>query len=140
MSNKTTSQPDLWGDIELAGTRTPLVIMREQAALLGQKTKNVVKAKVNPGTTPGFLHYSFRLVVPALDGYNYELFSVRHRVEEPYPVMVETVTRNAPAPLGRAAIEKHLSNEAEFTSWLQRQLSSPKTKKIVATLFSQVAA
>ena len=130
-----TSQPDFWGDIELTGDRTPLVILREQAALLGAKTKNVVKVKVTTSVSGKHLHHSFNLVAPALDNYTYELFRVRHGVEA-YPVNVEAMDAKLP-------IKAHfpiLRDEAGFAAWLQEQLSSPRTKKIIATLFSQVAA
>ena len=112
-------------DIELAATRTPLVILK-QAALLGAKTKNVVEAKVTTRVISARMYHSLSLVVPALDSYTYGLFTIYHDAE-PYPVTSNETGGS-------------FNNEVEFTSWLQEQLSSPKTKRIVSTLFSQVAA
>ena len=78
----------------------------------------------------------FRLVVPALSNYTYELFRVRHGVGL-YPVTV----------LGSGAgiidhmldtADKELATEEEFTEWLGAQLSSEKTMRIVANLLAQV--
>ena len=143
MSTEMASKPDLWGDIDLAADRTPVVILREQAALLGKKTKNVVEAKVTTAVSGKSVHHSFNLVVPAMDGYTYELFSIRHGVEAYYPVTVDEVNTFGAivsTQLGLGPIKRELADEAQFTAWLQEQLSSPKTKKIVGTLFSQVAA
>lgn len=37
---------DFWGKIETTAIRTPLSIMREQAAALGPRTMNLVEARV----------------------------------------------------------------------------------------------
>jgi hypothetical protein len=80
------AQPDLWGDLEVAPIRTPVAILKEQAAVLGQKTRNVVEARVETSLTYNshFVH-SFSLVVPALDNYEYQLFKVQHAIDL-YPV------------------------------------------------------
>ena len=124
-------------EIDLSGQRTPLVIIREQAALLASKTQDLVQAKVTTSISRDFLHHSFTLLVPTLDGYVYELFRIRHAVE-PYPVMIEAI--DAKLFTQGPSFQLKLNTEAEFLTWLQDQLSSPRTKKIVATLFSQVAA
>jgi hypothetical protein len=128
---------DFWGEIDLTGDRTPLVIVREQALLLAAKTNNVVEAKVTTSVSHDFLHHTFSLIVPALDGYTYELFSIRHAVE-PYPVTIDALDSKlfSQAP----SFQTKLKDEAEFNAWLQDLLSSARTKKIVSTLFSQVAA
>jgi hypothetical protein len=58
---------DLWGQFDEPTTRTPASIMKEQAALLGQKTQYLVEARVETETTDDgkFLH-SFNLFVPSM--------------------------------------------------------------------------
>jgi hypothetical protein len=136
LSIETAIPLDFWGEIDLSGDRTPLVIMREQATLLAAKTKNVVEAKVATSVSRDFLHHSFSLIVPALDGYTYVLFNIRHAVD-PYPVTVEAL--DAKLFSQGPSFQMNLKDETEFTAWLHELLSSPRTKKIVATLFSQVA-
>ena len=73
------STDDLWPeeiDIEkLPSIITPISILKEQASLLGQKTKNIVEAEVK-STDAGNSQISvtFNLVAPALNKYRYQLF------------------------------------------------------------------
>lgn len=118
------AQPDLWGDIKADDVRTPVAILREQAALLGPKTKNLIEAKVETALYSGYqFRHSFSLVVPALDDYTYELFSVRHKAEQ-YPVWVES--------------GKELADEPALIDWLRDQLSSAETRRTIGKLLAQV--
>jgi hypothetical protein len=116
---------DLWGEIEATQIRTPLVILREQAALLGAKTKNLVEASVNTHADGDTFIHNFNLDVPALGRYRYNLFNIQHGPSI-YPVTVSSKHR--------------LDTEQEFIEWLGAKLSSPETKRIVANLLAQVAA
>ena len=117
---------DLWGEIDVARVRTPLVIMKEQAALLGTKTKNLVEASVKTRPDGEQFVHSFNIVVPALGNYTYNLFSAAHGPEM-YPV---NIYRQSDL----------LKNEEAFVQWLASKLSSPETKRIISNLLSQVAA
>jgi hypothetical protein len=117
---------DLWGEFRPAEGRTPLAILREQAALLGDKTKHLVEARVVTRTEESAFFHSLRLVVPALDQYTYELFTVHHGVDL-YPVTA----------YGEA---RPLKTEDEFVEWLRARLSSEATKRIISNLMSQAAA
>jgi hypothetical protein len=119
------THPDFWGEIAPATVRTPLGILREQAALLGEKTNGVIEATVDTTVFLGEFRHSFTLVVPALDDYRYALFSVRHGIDL-YPVDVSFPTAR-------------LGSEDEFTDWLRQRLSSPETRKIVANLLAQAS-
>lgn len=53
---------DLWGNIDTGDlSRTPLLVLKEQAALLGKKTGNVIEAKVKTSVTANgmFVHRLF---------------------------------------------------------------------------------
>lgn len=121
------AQGDFWGEIAPAQVRTPVSIMREQAALLGKKTQNLIEAVVKTRTTPfdQFTH-SFLLLVPPLDGYQYELFRIEHGVEM-YPVTVAAGLQ----------VER-LDNEQQFVDWLKRKLSDPETKQLIGNLLGMV--
>src|SRR5262249_58474628 len=95
--NPMAAQTDLWGDIVEAQVRTPVAILREQAALLGTKTKNLIEASVRTSAAGGEFRHSFRLVVPALDGYTYELFQIVHGVSI-YPISIPTRIGNRELP------------------------------------------
>lgn len=117
------AQTDFWGDIAPELVRTPVAIMKEQAALLGKKTQHVVEARVSTTVDDSRFVHRFRLVVPALEEYTYELFRVSHGVDI-YPVS--------------EAHELNPLKDAEaFTNWLRHTLSSDKTKKIIGNLLAQ---
>jgi len=117
---------DFWGDIAPSAVRSPAAILRQQAALLGTKTKNLIEATVVTEAAFGEIRHRFLLVVPALDSYSYQLFRIEHGVNL-YPVMVE----------GEPPVR--LDSEHDFIKWLQATLSSDHTKKIVGNLLAQVA-
>jgi len=81
------AQTDFWGEIAPAAVRTPLAILREQAALLGAKTKNLIEATVATSVNGPQFQHRFNLVVPSLGNYTYELFWVTHGIEM-YPIIV----------------------------------------------------
>jgi hypothetical protein len=119
------AQTDLWGEISELAVRTPVAILREQAALLGTKTKNLVEARVT--TEPhgnAFLH-RFDLVAPPLDNYTYNLFNVRHGIDF-YPIQVW-------------GEEKKLDSEEEFLNWLGEKLSAESTKRVIRNLVAQMS-
>ena len=120
------AQTDFWGDIVPTVVRTPAAILKEQAAFLGAKTKNLIEARVATEAAFGEIRHRFLLVVPALDHYSYQLFRIEHDVNL-YPVTVES------EPPVR------LDSERDFNNWLQAKLSSDHTKKIVGNLLAQVA-
>jgi hypothetical protein len=123
-----TAQTDFWGEIVPAQERTPLAILREQASLLGTKTKNLVEATVDTGAgSYGQFVHRFTLVVPSLSSYKYELFRIEHGVAS-YPIN----TSEPSAPL--------LRTEQEFVDWLRRKLSSVETKRIIANLLAQATS
>ena len=100
--------------------------MREQAALLGNKTQNLVEATVETGTQFGRFKHPFLLLVPALGLYKYELFKIEHGVDL-YPVSVS----------GRKE-DQQLDNEQEFVDWLKAKLCDPETKKLIGNLLGMV--
>jgi hypothetical protein len=114
---------DFWGEIETSVVKTPLSIMREQAAALGPRTKNLVEAKVETKIFGGQFIHTFELVVPSLDNYTYQLFKIQHPANL-YPIEV----------FGASIA---LRTEDEFLGWLRDRLSSEQTRKIVSNLLAQ---
>src|SRR5271166_5136083 len=120
---------DLWGNIDTQEIkRTPLSILKEQAMLLGKKTRNVIEAKVE--TRPysgGWLGHKLLLVAPVLDNYTYELVEIYHPIQL-YPVSPDSLV---------ASQAKLLPDEPSFMKWLGERLSSSETHRIVTNLLSQ---
>ena len=103
---------DLWPEVmENTEVRAPVTILKEQAALLGNKTKNLVIAQVSKpidllvqveeriknnslGSSKGkTLYHSFYLVAPALNNYQYELFTIANDINL-YPVTIVYLDEN----------------------------------------------
>jgi hypothetical protein len=82
---------DLWPEITFEEQLdSPVAILKEQAALLGDKTQHIVTAEVRPlGTSIAdqFVN-GFYLVAPVLENYRYRLFTISYSVD-PYPVIFE---------------------------------------------------
>ena len=133
------SPRNLWPeDIAVTGAVAPVSILKEQASLLGERTKNLVEGKVSPGHGIGVdlllqnrFSYDFDLVAPALNNYRYRLFSISHFVEF-YPLTI------ASAPLN--SNEFQVNYEEEFLKALERIFSSEKTKRIISSLIAQSRA
>jgi hypothetical protein len=130
---------DLWpSDIAKDKVQTPVSILRAQAAHLGQKTSNLVEARVDTLASDDRIYHRFKLVAPALDNYTYELFRISHLVTM-YPIVVE----EEPDQTQRERLLKHgrktLASEEDFVNWLRMVLASEKTKRVVEALVSQSA-
>lgn len=118
---------DLWPD-NIAETTmvTPVSILKEQAALLGEKTKQLVKGEVVTETTGKMLSHRFFVVAPTLN-YRYELFSASHGITF-YPI---TVFFFNPAPV---------NSEEDLKAKLKEILSSQHTLNVVHSILAQVRA
>ena len=124
------SSPDLWPDDIGAGSlRTPVSILKEQAALLASKTDYEVAAEVvtKHDEKTNFLH-SFYLVVPALDNYKYRLLSILHGVGL-YPLVITAEVLQD---------QIRVENEESFVDKIRQIFSSEKTKNIVRSLRGQI--
>jgi len=123
-----TAVRDLWpADIGVTTLITPVSILREQATLLGEKTKHLVDAEVvSTPNGPGMVH-SFILVAPAIGGYKYRLLRVIHNVDV-YPLTLHFEPTNT---------QTEASNQEDFEKQLGSIFSSDKTQNIVKSLIAQ---
>jgi hypothetical protein len=106
---------------------TPVSILRRQAALLGEKTQQLVTADVSTSATGSQITHLFRVVVPALDNYKYELFYVIHRVDRLYPV----------DGCFEGRVTSGIPDQSAFVQWLKEVLSSGSTLKKIDSLMAQ---
>lgn len=155
---------DLWPkEIEYTQIKAPVTILREQASLLGSKTKNIVMAEVGKAVTSSQIAsenmvsiienafgrdtlkprnskerfaYIFYLVAPALGNYQYELFTIINDIRL-YPVLIiledDILTEIAPDK------DKNLlaNSEDEFLEILGKIFQSQKTKRIIQSILAQ---
>ena len=140
---------DLWPESIKVKTDeiAPVTILKQQAAFLGKKTKNLVEAHVETRKTDyqRLLQHSFYLVAPALDFYKYILFRVEHHATSWYPLQItDLLTEN-----GKASIEHVESNrqsryevgsEEKFIEKLKEIFASQETQRVIESLIAQSKA
>jgi len=119
---------DLWpSNIADANLVTPLAVLKEQAALLGAKTQQLVTGEVTTETSGNLFVHHFYLVAPTLR-YRYELFRVTHGLSF-YPLNVLYLN------------DTHsMKSEAEFQDKLKEIFSATHTVTTVQSMLAQVRA
>ncbi len=150
---------DLWPEdigVKPVKQRAPVMILREQASLLGQKTQNLIKGSVHQKSNiqeHGRLDYSFNILAPTLDNYRYNLFSITHEIEL-YPAEISPddeifkqikpdMWEKRESQIDSDMWDEHEANvritvnsEEEFITVLRKILNSEKTKKVIDSLLA----
>jgi hypothetical protein len=116
----------LWPTFETDAV-TPVSILIKQAALLGDKTGQLVTADVFSTVGREQAAHFFQLIVPTLDNYKCELFHVEHKVEDLYPV----------AGYFGEGLPVSLPGQKAFLQWLKEVLTSEETLKKIDSLIAQ---
>jgi len=117
---------DLWpSNIADSKMTTPVLILKEQAALLGEKTKNLVMGEVVTQAVGTMFVHHFYLSAPTLN-YKYQLFEVSHHVSF-YPLVVQYVSQST-----------SLADEEQFKTKLKEIFSSAHTLNVVHSILAQV--
>jgi hypothetical protein len=117
---------DLWpSNFADANFTTPATILKQQAALLGEKTKQLVTGQVVPQTTGNLFVHSFYIAAPTL-GYKYELFQVHHGINF-YPLTFKYLNTSS-----------QLRSEAELKDKLKEIFASEHTLNVVHSILAQV--
>lgn len=128
---------DLWPDeIAAADEPTPpITILKQQAALLGRKTKNLVEAEVHTEVTDfqRLLRHTFFLVAPVVGLDQYPLLYVEHPVTRMYPATVK-VNPDDPSSSVREFLAK---DEAEFKQHLKAIFAEEPVKRVIGNLLAQ---
>jgi hypothetical protein len=120
---------NLWGDLStLERVRTPKAILEEQASYLGEATRGALVGAVDQMGTGEFL-FSFSVRVPALNNYEYSIFSVRHGIEL-YPAQIVCA---------KPLVTSKCKDQEELEKTVEQILSSTDVKLILSRLLSQVA-
>jgi hypothetical protein len=141
----TTKNEDLWPKLDLGSTVTPLSILREQAGLLTQRTRGVLRGEVETWTAGGQVNFAFNIVVPPLGGYKYVLFMLHYYPTAPtgYPVFVETAPKavfSQGTPGEKPSVAGRIDNENDFRNWLRLIFNSDEVKRLVESLYGQASA
>ena len=101
--------------------------MSEQAALLGEKTQNLVVAEVASRAVVSIFYHNFNLVAPALEGYRYNLFTLQHTIDL-YPVTFMA--------FGSVLT---IQSQEELIERLREALSDERTTNVIKSLIAQVS-
>lgn len=131
---------DLWpSDIEVSDLVSPASILREQATLLGMKTKNLVTGKVELASDSAEkkFKYVFYLVAPALKNYRYRLLSIEYPVDL-YPVTIRFESKRPKVEDNLDEESSHLSAKDydDFIAKLGKVFSDERTKRVIRALIS----
>ena len=125
--------------------RAPVVILREQASILDQKTGNLLKGevvqhKIDTHFGEAFA-YSFNIVAPPLDNYSCYLFYIAHNVKF-YPLMIrpehEIMNEIAPNLVQQNMEYIKANSEDEFLEILKKIFSAQKTRQVIESLLSML--
>ena len=134
---------NLWPeDIAHVAQRAPVVLLREQAFYLGERTKNMVKAEVEEFRRPDLgshadFNYTFYIVATALQNYRFELFAISHGIEL-YPVFFKLDWDVSKELTGTPPAERvPAENEDEFVQLLAKIFATKKTRKVIAAILGQ---
>ena len=134
---------DLWPDDIKVATKikAPVTILKEQAALLGEKTDNIVIGSISSykplGLAIRVFYYRFYIEAPILGGYRYVLLSISHDIEL-YPVFF-----NIDKSLAKELFDQEeiiANTEEEFIGILKKIFNSNKTKRVVSSILAQSSA
>ncbi|MDM8553558.1 hypothetical protein QUF75_02375 [Desulfococcaceae bacterium HSG7] len=140
---------DLWPP-EIANERikTPVMILREQASLLGEKSGNLVQGEVvGDNNNPKNLIYYFYVVAPTLGNYRYQLFALEHEtITYPLKIHVEELILDEIRTDVKTDSKTdnfmeyeiiHVDNEAGLIETLKAIFRSNRTRRIITALMSQ---
>jgi len=120
----------------LAEEQPPVRILREQAEVLGEQTKNLVEGEVETTTTDfkRFLRHTFFVVAPALNFYRYPILEVEHSAAKLYPATIKVAWIDKPQ---EPNLEVQADNESDFKEELKKVFADDETQRIVRTLIAQ---
>jgi hypothetical protein len=126
-----------------------VALLKEQAALLGQKTQNLVTARVGVSrfsSNENEFAFEFVLQAPALGDYSYVLFAILYGIEI-YPVeffVAREFFKERPPGIrvdeSGPDLEVTAENEEQLITVLRLILQSERTRQIVQGILAQSQA
>ena len=124
-----TEKPEnLWPtDFGMPQSTPPVVLLKQQASLLGTITNNLVEAEINTTQSGNQFYHTLVLVAPALDNYRYALLRVIHEIDL-YPLEMRYL------PTG---VSNTVTDENSFKAHLSSCFAEPKTRQVIAALIAQ---
>ncbi|MCI0361470.1 MAG: hypothetical protein L0211_23555 [Planctomycetaceae bacterium] len=140
MSETTLSElPDLWPiEVTAPDILTPLMILRHQAGLLRQRTKNLLEAEVRSiGSLTKHAKYDFVIIAPSLDRASVSLFTVEHEKDMVYPAWVSSARVFGIDENGEA-LNRFAPTQGRFLAILREVFASPDTASIIQSMIARI--
>ena len=134
MANTETS---LWpADLYIPPAQTPpITILREQAAWLGQQTRNLIEGEIiTTDAGDSRMIHALEARAMTLNGYTYTLFYVEHDINL-YPV---TLYRSFAAAKAQADPIASANSEEEFKAALRKLFASEETRRTLGAMMPQI--
>lgn len=128
---------DLWGNISIDyTTKVPVMFLKEQAALLNDKTEKFLEGKVNAVevSSDDIVGYELNIVAPALNNFKRTILSIFHPAINFYPVNISHQDYAGEWTTSSSA------SEMDFIAKLREILSSPITHDAIKSLVAQSRA
>lgn len=126
-------QEDLWGDLpKVEKLRTPLVILKEQAELISDKTEGLLVGEISQQQqSADAFQYLFKLIAPTLNNYSYSVLSIKHNIGF-YPLNI----------LDMQGGERWLvcSDENDYKEHLRIIFTAEKTQAVVSKLLTHIGS
>jgi hypothetical protein len=124
--------PTEFGEV---GQMTPIAILRQQGAALGQLTQNIVVGRVRTDHDGEQFVHRFSLYCAPL-GYSIDLLVVKHGVDL-YPALINVAPQIIQVPSYTDAAGDMAKDPERLKQILREIFSREKTKQIVASLLAQ---
>lgn len=145
------SNDDLWGDLPEADTTAdPVTLLRQQASLLGKKTRNILEGVVKrfekrptlaelatsamrPGVQQEEREVAIRFSIrcPALDNYVFHALTLEHPLLTVFPVKIHDEST------GQNYVCR---SETELREALQTIFASPQLRRVISALLREAGA
>ena len=128
------AKEDFWPDeIPDPADTAPVALLKEQGAILGQKTRGELEGVVRTSTENGTVFYSLYLKADALGDYLYKLLYIAHpaisRPGDDYPITAQSAD---------GGLERIIKSDDEFRGWLRAQLSSEYVRSALGNLMRYI--
>jgi hypothetical protein len=127
-----TKTQNLWGELPtIEKIRTPLSILREQAAFLGQLTNRLLEGEVVVNsTTIEQIEAHLNIIAPTLDSYSVTILTIRYGFLDMYPVHLQHALDDS--------VRISAKDEESLINALQRILTSVSVQKVIKVLLIQI--
>jgi hypothetical protein len=143
MTDKPNNDADLWPDdiLQIPKTKAPVAILKEQAAILGQKTNNSIKGSIEQNSLGPKNRFDYIFIIIATGiNYNFRLFEIYHDINF-YPITIK-INEDTGKELANAGMKitnlgtVKVSSEKEFLEALRIIFNSPTTRNVLSSLLS----